>query len=135
MEAMKTLLILPLLAYCLFAQGEEGGAGKKPPEVSSPQAANNLVDLQPAAKDVIKILEARITRLAAQVSQLQKQMTVMSAALNAAQQESATAVQQAGQLENTAIEEASKALKCPNGLDPDTLICKPEVKPEAKPKQ
>lgn len=84
-------------------------------------------DPVPSTQDpapAIKVLQARIATLNARIAQLQDQLAVMTGALNAAQQHSATAVQQAQQGEQAAIDQVGKDLKCPNGLDPDTLACK-----------
>ena len=72
------------------------------------------------------MLEARIATLNARIAQLTKQLAVMTGALNAAQQDSATVVQQAQQSEAAALKAAGEALKCE--IDPDTLVCKPQEK-------
>lgn len=96
---MKAILLSTILACGLFAQA-------------------------PAPDAKVKILEARIVKLNARIAQLQKQMAVMQGALNAAQQDSASVVQQAEQVEAVALEEAGKAAGCPGKFDPETLICR-----------
>jgi TolA-binding protein len=92
-------------------------------------------DPVPSTQDpalAIKVLQARIATLNARIAQLQDQLAVMGAALNAAQDHSAKAVQQSQQAEQAAIEQAGKDLKCPSGLDLDTLACKPAAHDEDK---